>query len=72
MLAGMHGVTTIDAHYGDHEGMMTRAFGRTVVADLIRASLGEEVELPTTRPIAPPAPTSRPTTRPLPTEQRRL
>ena len=52
-------------HYGDHEGMMSRGFGRLVVANLVRASLGENVELPATRP-AIPAPATRPTTQPAP------
>lgn len=37
-------------HYGDHEGMMSVDFGRSVMSDLVRASLGEKVDLPTTRP----------------------
>ena len=47
-------------HYGDHEGMMTTSFAAKVAADLVRASLGVSVELPTTRP-ARPAPV-KPTT----------
>lgn len=39
-------------HFGDHEGMMTRAFAKTVVIPLLRASTGEPVDnLPATRAI---------------------
>lgn len=37
-------------HYGDHEGMMTTSFAAAVMSDLVRASMGLEVPLPTTRP----------------------
>ena len=49
-------------HYGDHEGMMSRAFGEHVIANLIRAALGENVKLPTTRPATRPGPTTKPVT----------
>ena len=55
-------------HYGDHEGMMSLEFGRSVMSDLVRASLGEPVDLPTTRPAGTSeneaGPATRPTTRP--------
>ena len=61
-------------HYGDHEGMMSAEFGRSVMANLVRASLGEKVDLPTTRPagtsenesteVAASQAGTRPTTRP--------
>lgn len=46
-------------HYGDHESMMSIRFGSTIVADLVRSSLGLEVALPATRP-ASPAPVREP------------